>query len=394
MKTWIQNVRLVDAEQDRLGDVLMVDGRLHSIGTVAIEDAFDATIIDATGYILMPGFVDLHAHFRDPGYCHKENLESGIRAAASGGYTTVNCMANTNPICDSKEVYTDIMTRGNVSGELHLFQVMSVTKGLLGKEIVDMDALPEGCRILSDDGRDWMSAHTMYQACVQAKQADVCLMVHAEEPEISPYDYRTAEDLITLRDTYLAKRTGAHVHFSHVSTVDALEAIRAAKRTGAQVTCEVTPHHIALADVNYRVNPPIRTKVDVLAMIAGLVDGTVDAIATDHAPHTSADKEAGAPGMVGLETAFAICYTHLVEAGHMSLSDLSRVMSAGGAKVLGLSDRGYLREGMLADLVLVDTQEVTIDPETFASKGRNTPFAGQKLKGRIIMTFCQGRRTK
>ena len=292
---------------------------------------------------------------------------------------------------DDPDLYHDLMQRSRELGLIELHSVYAMTKSFDGKTLSHLDHLPKGVRFLSDDGKGILSNKIMFEAMNRAKELGIGIMVHAEDPELSPIDYRIAEDLITLRDVYLSGKTGARLHMSHVSTEDSIDAVRRGKIYGAPVTCEVTPHHLALWDSDYRVNPPIRTKRDVKALIRGLQDGTVDAIATDHAPHSAEDKEKGAPGMVGLETAFAVCYTSLVRKRYLNLSKLSKLMSYNPAHILGL-DHGELKEGKEASLVMVDIREpFIVNPEEFQSKSKNTPFAGVELFGRIEWTMRAGK---
>lgn len=384
----IKNACILDYRGRRESDVLIEDGYIRGLGS------FDKTgheIIDAKGQILMPSFVDLHVHMRDPGFTYKEDLETGARAALKGGYTIINAMANTKPVVDNKDVYNDIMARSRDLGLVDLHQVMTVTKKMEGKELIDFDDLPESLTFLSDDGKGILSNHLMYQALLKAKEKNIGIMVHAEDPDISHYDYRAAEDLNTIRDIYLSKATGAKVHFSHVSTYDSLEAIRLGKIEGLNISCETTPHHIALADLDYRVNPPIRTERDRLKVIESIQNGTIDAIATDHAPHSKEDKDKGAPGSIGLESAFPVVYTELVDKGYISLEILSKVMSYNPGHILGL-DHGIVEPGMKADLVLINTKETSkFTKDIFASKSSNSMFLDQEFKGRVKMTIKEGK---
>lgn len=386
----IQNVRLVDAAMDTPGILLVQGDKLVGILGPVSPVAEGVEVIDGQGKTLLPAFVDLHAHFRDPGLTHKEDLETGSRAALAGGYGTVNLMANTQPICASNAIYADIMDRGRALDLIHIEQVMALTQNFDGQTLSHWDDPDPRIRFLSDDGKGVQSARTMYEAMVKAKAKGLGIMVHAEEPSMTEASYRAAEDLETIRDCYLALMTGARVHLSHVSTRASLEAVRQAKARGGQVTCEVTPHHMALWDLGYRVNPPIRTQDDVRAVIQALVDGTADAIATDHAPHTEADKAQGAPGMIGLETAFALAYRALVQPGYLSLSQVSEKMSANPARILGLK-KGRLLPGYDADFCLVDLDR----PHTFTrfeSKSSNSPFKGETLPVTVLETWTGGRK--
>lgn len=347
-------------------------------------------IIDLNEKVILPSFVDLHVHFRDPGFTYKEDLETGARAALKGGFTIVNAMANTKPICDNPEIYHDIIKRAQALDLVDMFQVSALTKNLDGKELVDLSKFPQSLKFVSDDGKDLLTNHMMYEAMKNIAKTDIGIMIHAEESEISPYDYRAAEDLITIRDLYLSKRTGAKIHFCHVSTEDSIDAIRYAKSKHVNVTCEITPHHIFFSDFDYRVNPPIREKSDIHALIDAIKDGTVDAIATDHAPHSYEDKCKGSPGMIGLETAFAVCYTQLVKAGHIDLPKLSDIMSYRPAHILGL-EHGELKEGKRADLTIVDINAVqVVSEEMFCSKSKNSPFVGMELTSKVVATIRKG----
>lgn len=387
MKKIVKNAILVDKNINRVGEVKIEDGKIVEIGeNLSFDDSYE--IIDAKGKTVMPAFVDLHVHFRDPGFTYKEDLKTGSLSALRGGYTTVNTMANTKPICGDLETYNDIMKRAKELDLVDINQIVAVTKNFDGKNLVDYSKF-ENAKFLSDDGKGVLSETTMYRAILEAKKYDKIIMIHAES-ELSPIDYRIAEDLMTLRDVYLAKRLDGRIHLCHVSTIDSLEAVRRGKKEGVKVTCEVTPHHIALWDNSYRVNPPIREKADVDALIDGIVDGTVDAIATDHAPHTAEDKANGSPGLVGLETAFAICNTKLVKERNIDIRTLSKVMSYGGANLMGIK-KGLLKEGYLADLVIVDTdKKIVVDSSKFASKAKNTPFDKMELYGEVLMTIKAG----
>lgn len=393
MKILIKNGRIIDKYTDTYSDLLLENEIIKKIDK-NIEEVVDK-VIDAKGLIVMPGFVDTHAHFRDPGYTYKEDLESGSNAAINGGYTFVNIMANTKPVCDNMEVFNDIKNRAANIDICGINQTMSLTKSLMGKEFINFESLDDNINILSDDGKDLLSNDMMYKACKICAKKDKTIMVHAEDSDISPYDYRVAEDLITIRDVYLSGKTGCHIHMSHVSTKDAIYAIREAKKNNYNVTCEVTPHHISLHDLDYRVNPPIREKKDVEAMIEAIKDGTVDTIGTDHAPHSKEDKEKGSPGMVGIETSFSVCNTYLVKSGHIDYKKLSDIMSYGGSKILRLKKRGLIRENFYADIVIVDAdKKIIVDVDKFKSKSNNTPFEGMELFGEIRMTIRNGRVVK
>lgn len=393
MNLLIKNANVIDAYESFYGDILIIDGIITEIGKEINKDGID--IIDAKGLTLMPSFIDTHAHFRDPGLTHKEDMESGSRAAAKGGYTGVCLMGNTNPICSTKEVVEYVRNKAKEVGLIDVHQCVSITENFGGKSIEHLNAFDDDKELvaITDDGVGVMDSSIMMKAMEKAKKNNWVVMSHAEDKTFSKIDMRIAEDLMTIRDLYLAKVTKARLHMAHVSTIDSIEAIRRAKKEGSNVTCEVTPHHIGLTteESNYRVNPPIREKADVTAIIEGIKDGTVDCIGTDHAPHTEEDKAKGAPGMVGIETAFSICYTELVKKNGISVNKLSELMSRNPANILGMN-KGSITIGKDGDLVLVDlNKEVVIDKEKFASKGKNTPFHGRKYFGEVIMTIKNGK---
>ena len=393
MNLLIKNANVVDAYESFFGDILIIDGIITEIGKEINKSEIDT--IDAKGLTLMPSFIDTHAHFRDPGLTYKEDIESGSKAAAKGGYTGVCLMGNTNPICSTKEVVEYVRNRAKEIGLIDIHQCVSITENFGGKSIEHLNAFDNDKELvaITDDGVGVMDSSVMMKAMEKAKKNNWIVMSHAEDKTFSKIDMRIAEDLMTIRDLYLAKVTKARLHMAHVSTVDSIEAIRRAKKDGANVTCEVTPHHIGLTieESNYRVNPPIREKADVKAIIEGIKDGTVDCIGTDHAPHTEEDKEKGAPGMVGIETAFSICYTELVKKNGVSINKLSELMSRNPSNILGMN-KGSITIGKDGDLVLVDlNKEVVINKDKFASKGKNTPFDGKKYFGEVVMTIKSGK---
>ena len=393
MNLLIKNANMIDAYESFCGDILIIDGIITEIGKEINKEGRD--IIDAKGLTLMPSFIDTHAHFRDPGLTYKEDMESGSRAAAKGGYTGVCLMGNTNPICSTKEVVEYVRNKAKEIGLIDVHQCVSITENFGGKSIEHLNAFDDDKELvaITDDGVGVMDSSIMMKAMEKAKKNNWIVMSHAEDKTFSKIDMRIAEDLMTIRDLYLAKVTKARLHMAHVSTIESIEAIRRAKKEGSNVTCEVTPHHIALTteESNYRVNPPIREKEDVNAIIEGIKDGTVDCIGTDHAPHTEEDKAKGSPGMVGIETAFSICYTELVKKNGISINKLSELMSRNPAKILGMN-KGSITIGKDGDLVLVDlNKEIVIDKEKFASKGKNTPFHGRKYFGEVIMTIKGGK---
>ncbi len=387
MKLLIKNTRMVDEKLDFIGDLYIEDGKIIQYG---VDLNYDCETIDGRDLVLMPAFIDLHAHFRDPGYTHKEDLLTGGQAALKGGFTFVNLMGNTDPICSSMEIVDYILDKGKRLNLVDIHQCVSITENFDGKTLDHLDKLDNKVKIITDDGMGINSNIVMYRAMVKAKDLDLTIMTHAEDKDLTPIDYRVSENIITIRDIYLSKTTGAKLHLAHVSTKEAIEEIRKAKAEGVNVTCEVTPHHISLWNNDYKVNPPIRSKEDIKEIIKGIVDGTVDTIATDHAPHTEEDKRNGSPGISGLETAFSIAYTTLVKGDKISLKKLSELMSANGGRIMDI-EKGRIKEGYDADLVLVDiNKKWNIDSNTFLSKGKNTPFNGMEVFGQVHMTLKGG----
>ena len=393
MNLLIKNARIVDAAHDFHGDVYIENGKIKEISDEIAKG--NVEVIDAEGKTLMPAFIDTHTHFRDPGLTYKEDIETGSKAAVRGGYTGVCLMANTKPIVSDKETLEYIRNRGKEVGLVDLHQCVSVTKDFDGVTLEHLEAFKgdKNLKAISDDGKGVVSNETMRRALELTKETGWVVMSHAECPEFSKLDMRLAEDMMTIRDVELAKYTNGRLHMCHVSTVKSMEAIIDAKMEGANVTCEVTPHHIFLTqDVsNYRVNPPIREKEDVEYLHWAIKHGFVDCIGTDHAPHTEEDKKNGSPGMVGLETAFPICYTSLVKDGNITLNKLSEIMSKNGAKLLGMN-KGTIEIGKDGDLVLVDLdKKIKVDSSKFASKGKNTPYEGMEFYGEILMTVKSGK---
>ena len=392
MELLIKNGRIIDSTQDFKGDIYIKDGLICEIGSHIEKE--NVKVLDCSGKVVMPSFIDTHAHFRDPGLTWKEDIETGSRAALKGGYTGVCLMANTKPICSDKETLEYVRKKSKELNLIDIHQCLSVTKNFDGVTLDHLNELKDDKEIkaISDDGVGVYNSNTMLEAMEIAKKNDWVIMSHAESPEFSKVDMRIAENMMTLRDVELAKLSGARLHMCHVSTKEAVKCIIDAKVSGANVTMEVTPHHIGLTkDINdYRVNPPIREKEDVDAIIKAIKMGMVDTIGTDHAPHTEEEKKKGSPGMVGLETAFSICYTKLVRENGISLNKLSQLMSYNGAKLLGMN-KGKISIGTDADLVVVDLdKKIKVDSSKFASKGRNTPFEGMEFYGEILNTIKGG----
>lgn len=387
MDLLIKGARIVDEEKDFIGDIYIENGKIKDFG----EDlAYECKEIHGKNMVVMPAFIDLHVHFREPGFTEKEDLYSGGLAALKGGYTLVNTMANTNPIASSMEIVEYVLNKAKNHDLVDIHQTVSITENFDGETLSHLDKLDNRVKFISDDGKGVASNLVMYKAMLKAKEKGFTIMVHAEDEDFTPIDYRISENIETIRDIYLAKVTGSRLHISHVSTKEAIEEIRRGKKEGLNLTCEVTPHHISLWDNDYKVNPPIREKEDVEALIEGIVDGTVDAIGTDHAPHTREDKEKGSPGLSGIETAFPVAYTTLVEAGKIDLKKLSKIMSGNPGRIFGVK-KGRIEKGYDGDLVLLDLEkEIVVNGESFISKGKNTPFNGMKFKGEVAMTIKNG----
>lgn len=376
--------------------------------------------INADGMYVMPGFIDLHVHLRDPGLTYKEDIVTGTKAAAAGGVTTICAMPNTKPVVDSVETLKYITDKADKEGYVHVKQLSAITKGMEGKELVDMeDMLAAGAVAFSEDGKSVMDINVYREAMKEAARLGAVIMAHCEDKNlvgkgvlnegVASEKYQvcgipnSVEDVITARDIFLANETNAKLHICHCSTVGTVELMRMAKRLGADVTAEVCPHHFTLtdaditeADSNYKMNPPLRTEKDVKALIGGLVDGTMQAISTDHAPHSDEEKKAyfdKAPfGIVGLETSAALTYTALVSTGLMDIMDMAVKMSYNPAHIIGIDEEyGRLTPDSKADIVIFDpNEEWTVDVAKFMSKGHNTPYNGQTLKGRVKTTIVDG----
>jgi dihydroorotase len=420
MKILFKNGTLVDPRNHRNGcfDVLVEDGIVAAV-EAQISCQVDQ-VYDLTGKVLVPGFVDMHVHLREPGFEYKEDIESGTKAAVKGGVTTVACMPNTKPAISTMEVVEYIQNKTAEKGVCKVEIVGSISKGLVGDELSDMeDMLKAGIVAVSDDGRTTMDVTLMTQAFEIIKPYDGVLISHAEdhtltvgasihEGEVSaglglkgiP---SAAEYLIVERDIALCEAADSRLHIAHISTVESLEAVRAAKKKGLSVTCEVGPHHFILTDdwiksvqdTEFKVNPPLRSKVDVEAMLSGILDGSIDAIATDHAPHSVEDKNKhindAAFGISGIETSFALCYTYLVKSGLITFERLIDMMTAKPAEILRLAVGG-LGIGDAADMAILDIKkDWVIDPEAFVSKGKNSPFNGFEVTGNVDMTFVNGK---
>jgi dihydroorotase len=388
MDLLIKNARVIDWSQDFYGDVYINNGVICEIGRNLDKNCES---IDASGLILMPSFIDLHVHFREPGQTHKEDIRSGSAAAVRGGYTLLNLMANTKPVCSDMDTVNYVLGKSREVGLVDVHQVVSITNNFDGKDISHLDKLNLSVKMISEDGNDVMDTKVMLQAMTKAKESGRTVMCHSEEHSLTKIDTRLSENTMTWRNITLAKFTGCTIHMAHVSTKESLEYVIEAKKKGQKITCEVTPHHIALMDSDYKVNPPIRNNEDVEFIIQSIKDGWVDAISTDHAPHTLEDKENGAPGISGIETAFSVCYTKLVKENSISLNKLSEVMSRNPAYIMG-ANKGQIKIGCDGDLVMVDIDKnYEIMSKNFISKGKNTPFDGMKVWGKVVKTIKGGK---
>lgn len=376
-------------------------------------------VIDATDLLISPGFIDLHVHLREPGFSEKETIATGTMAAAKGGFTTIAAMPNTKPVPDSVATLGDFKERISKKAAVRVLPIAAITKGQKGEELVDFQKLAHaGAFAFSDDGVGVENARLMYEAMQGARSVNKAIVAHCEDPDLtyggSVHDGEVAkrmgipgipsvsEAVHIARDAVLAHATGCHYHVCHVSTKESVALIRQAKALGVHITAEVTPHHLLLCeddipgdDANFKMNPPLRSRADRDALLEGLLDGTIDFIATDHAPHTQDEKRAGmkkAPfGIVGLETAFPLLYTYLVEKGYATLQQLLEWLTVKPANCFGLP-YGRLEVGKVADLVLLDlSHEHVIDPASFVSKGKNTPFAGWRCRGVVQRTLVAGK---
>jgi dihydroorotase len=419
MSLLIKNGRVVDPanSMDAVQDVLISGARIERIGP-DLPLAADTTVLDATGKIVCPGFIDIHVHLREPGYEYKETVATGTRAAAAGGFTAVCCMANTQPVNDNRSITDYIRAKAAVEGIVRVYPIGAVTRGLGGEELAELAELAEaGCVAFSDDGRCVMNAALYRRAMEYTLPFGAPIISHAEDHELSrgtamhegvvstelgvPGAPAAAEDIMVARDILLAELTGAHVHIAHLSTAGAVRLVRDAKARGIRVTAEVTPHHLLLTedavrtfDANAKMSPPLRSKRDTEVLLEALVDGTIDCIATDHAPHAGSEKEGefdrAAFGIIGLETAVGLLLDRLVRPGALPLGTLISRLSRDPARLLGLPG-GSLAPGAAADLTLIDPDaEWTVDPAKFASRSRNTPFGGWSVTGRPWKTIVGG----
>lgn len=442
MSLMIKGGRVLDpaTATDKTADIFIEDGQVKKIGAKLTMKA-DETI-DAAGKYVMPGFVDMHVHLRDPGQTDKETIETGAAAAAKGGYTTILAMPNTKPVVDNSDVLSYVLNKGKTVTPVHIYQAGAITQGMAGEQLTDLeDMAAHGAIAFSEDGKSVMSSRLCWQAMRVLAKLDLPFLDHCEDQGLVnggvinedencerlglPGIHNTVENIIAARDYLLATEAGARLHLCHCSTREVVDMLRTAKQIGNPLTGEVCPHHFTLTSddipdapqlreqgteaptlsaspanteglemVNYKMNPPLRTEADRMALIKGLQDGSIDCISTDHAPHSAQDKNKGmkeAPfGIVGLETAAALTYTELVDQSYLTPLQMAEKMSYNPAKILRL-DAGTITEGKDADLVIFDPKaSYRIDKNTFVSKSKNTPFHGRPVKGRVDMTIIGG----
>lgn len=419
MSILIKNGRVIDPDTKRDGkfDVLIADGKIQEVAEKIKETADE--VIDAEGCYVMPGLIDMHVHLRDPGLTYKESVETGARAAARGGVTTVVAMPNTKPVTDDRDRVAYVMHKAEMVAPIRVLQTGTVTKGMAGKEVTDIAGMVQaGAPAITEDGKSVMDSGVYRDAMKEAKKAGIPVLAHCEDINLVQGGVVNAdarmeamglkgisnavEDIIVARDIMLAAETGVHLHLCHCSTKGSVEMVRQAKAAGISVSAEVCPHHFTLStddikepDANFKMNPPLRTKEDVEALREGLKADIMEVISTDHAPHSAEEKrkpiETAPFGIVGLETSVALTVTELVDTGILTPMQMAEKMSYNPAKILGL-DRGSLAEGKPADVTIIDPEtEYAIDASKFVSKGKNTPFDGRKVKGRVMATICDGK---
>lgn len=422
MRRIVRGGRVIDPSQGLDGevDIALQDGIVAELAE-SIEPAAGDEVVDATGLVVTPGLIDIHVHLREPGYEYKETVRTGLMSAAAGGFTAVACMANTQPVNDNSSVTEHILAQAAAHPFARVYPIGAVSKGLAGEELAEVgEMVAAGVVAISDDGLPVKNAALMRRALYHAQHFDIPVVQHAEDLDLTgdgvmhegqwstflglPGIPGLSEDVIVARDLLITADTGGRYHVAHLSTGRSLEMVREARRRGVRVTCEVSPHHLLLTDREVadssfstatKMKPPLREDRDVEVLLAGLVDGTVDAIASDHAPHHGDEKDVQfslAPfGIVGLETTVSLCLDRLVRPGLIELSRLIDLLSTGPARAFGLPG-GRLSPGSPADVTLLDLeQEVTVSAESFYSKSRNSPFVGWRLRGAPVLTLVAGR---
>jgi len=414
----IKGGRVIDPASgfDAIADVLVRDGKTEAVGTGLAAEG--VAVLDAKGAIVAPGFIDMHVHLREPGIEHAETIETGARAAAAGGFTTICCMPNTMPVNDSDTVTSYIIQRAKQVAAVNVFPIGAITKGSLGEELAAIESMREaGIVAISDDGRPVMNSRVMRRAMELARALDIPVIDHCEDLNLSAggdmhegaQSVRlglrgipsASEDVMVARDLLLAELTGARFHVAHLSTSRSVAMVAYAKSKGLRVSCEVTPHHFAITDdelatydSNYKMKPPLRCEHDVEAVIEGIVSGVIDAIATDHAPHAGSEKmqefERCPFGITGLETAIGLSLSELVHKGRISVARMIELFTTGPANILGL-ERGTLKPGTVADITVFDTEfEWQYDAQQSCSKSRNSPFHGRRFRGGPVATIVGG----
>ena len=415
----IRNGRVIDpaSRLDAIRDVLIEDGAIAMIGENL--DCGDAEEFDATGLVVAPGFIDMHVHLREPGFEHAETIESGSRAAAAGGFTSICCMPNTSPVNDNATVTSYIIERADRQAVVNVFPIGAITKNSAGEELAAIGSMKQaGVVAISDDGRPVMNARVMRRAMETARAFGIPLIDHCEDLHLSAGGDMheglesvrlglrgipaASEDVMVARDILLAELTGAQFHVAHISSRHAVDMVAFAKVRGLAVTCEATPHHFALADEdmrpydsNFKMKPPLRSRCDAGAVMTGIISGAVDAIATDHAPHPGSEKmqefEKCPFGIIGLETALGLALERLVHPGAISLARVVELFTIGPARILNWKDRGRLARGVPADVTIFDTERKwTYDVNHSCSKSRNSPFDGHQFRGGPVATIVNG----
>ncbi len=421
MNLLLKGGKVIDPEQEKeySSDILIIPPYISKIFK-DIKAPTDAKIVNLKGKLIFPGFIDMHTHLREPGFEYKETIESGLMSAASGGFTTISCMPNTNPPIDKRSVVDFIKEKSKSLKKGDVLPIGCITKGREGKELSEMGELAEaGVCAFSDDGNCVQNSEVMRRAMEYSLIFNLPIISHCEDESLSKGGQinegyistllglkgicSAAEETMVFRDIILSKLTNATLHIAHISSSTSLDLVRQAKKQGLKVTCEVTPHHLLLYDeflttfdTNYKVNPPLRTKQEVKKLIEGLKDGTIDVIATDHAPHADFEKEMefnNAPfGIIGLETTVPLIYTYFVKKGILSNIEFAKKLSLNPARILKIKDGGMIKENLPANLTIIDPDfEDKITLKNIYSKSKNTPFIGWKVSARVLYTICKGK---